>query len=726
MTSRLRRWATAAAVALATSVTLGAGGQQSGGQQNLERPALPNPYRTVYDIVTMPEGRTMGSTNAINVDARGNIWVFERCGANSCAESTVDPILQFDPSGKFIRSFGAGKFVFPHGIEFDAEGNLWIVDAGVVDNVKGSQIFKYSPDGRVLLTLGRAGVRGTNASQDLFNEPSDIAIAPNGDLYVADGHINTQSNRRIVHLTKDGRFIEAFGMPGTGPGQFDNPHSLAIDSAGRIFVGDRTNNRLQILSPRGEFIAEWRQFGRPSGVRIHNDILYVADSESRNVPGQYGYNPGFHRGIYIGSVKDGIVTTFIPDPAPKGGASFPEGITVDTSGVIWGASIGDRNVMKFVPPTPPPADACSTPPPLPAGEKPAQSIFAAGTYPIALPAVAPTGVRNDLPNPYRDGVAWGQLPAGRLWGSTASVSIAPDGTVWAIDRCGIATVGGVSCDGPGKGVAPIFQFDTSGKLLKNIGADIFTGPHKMSVDADGNLWVADNAGAQVFKLNQEGQVLLTLGKKNQRGTTDGLFDTPTDVAVAANGDVFIADGHDGGGSATGVARIVKLDKSGKFLKSWGRKGMGPGEFDVVHAIAIDSRGRVFAADRQNNRIQIFDAEGTFIAQWGQFGRPSGLYINRRDDTLYVSDSESRDARTNTGRNALAAATGYGYNLGVRRGVRIGSARDGSVKSFIPDPCPYPYAFLSTMGEGVTADRDGNVYTAEPFARRLLKFVKSRP
>ncbi|MBC7982277.1 MAG: hypothetical protein H7Y02_00325, partial [Candidatus Obscuribacterales bacterium] len=126
------------------------------------------------------------------------------------------------------------------------------------------------------------------------------------------------------------------------------PHSIALDSKGRIFVGDRTNNRIQIFSPRGEFIAEWRQFGRPSGVRIHNDILYVADSESRNVQGQYGYNPGFHRGIRIGSVNDGIVTEFIPDPAPKGGASFPEGITVDRNGVIWGASIGDRNVLKFV------------------------------------------------------------------------------------------------------------------------------------------------------------------------------------------------------------------------------------------------------------------------------------------------------------------------------------------------------------------------------------------
>ena len=145
----------------------------------------------------MPAGRTMGSTNAINVDAKGNIWVFERCGANSCAESTVDPILEFDPSGKLIRSFGKNMFVFPHGIEFDRDGNLWITDAGVVDGVKGNQIFKFSPEGRVLLALGKPGVRGT--TPDLFNEPSDLAIAPNGELYVADGHINTQSNRRIVH-----------------------------------------------------------------------------------------------------------------------------------------------------------------------------------------------------------------------------------------------------------------------------------------------------------------------------------------------------------------------------------------------------------------------------------------------------------------------------------------------------------------------------------------------
>jgi DNA-binding beta-propeller fold protein YncE len=226
----------------------------------------------------------------------------------------------------------------------------------------------------------------------------------------------------------------------------------------------------------------------------------------------------------------------------------------------------------------------------------------------------------------------------------------------------------------------------------------------------------------VFKLDQNGRVLLTLGKKNQKGATKDLFDTPTDVAVAENGDIFVADGHDGGGTAAGVARIVKFDASGRFLTTWGKKGIGPGEFDVVHSLALDSRGRLFVADRQNNRIQVFEGQGTFIAQWLQFGRPSAIHIDRRTDTIYVADSESRDARTNTGRNALSAATGYGFNLGVRRGVRIGSARDGTVTTFIPDPCPYPYAFFSSMGEGVTVDVDGNVYTAE-FARRIQKFAR---
>jgi sugar lactone lactonase YvrE len=300
------------------------------------------------------------------------------------------------------------------------------------------------------------------------------------------------------------------------------------------------------------------------------------------------------------------------------------------------------------------------------------------------------------------------------------VATAPDGTIWVTDRCGISGAGGTTCAGDNAKVNPIFQFDTSGKLLKTFGAGMFVSPHKLAVDRDGFLWLADNGGHQVFKVSQDGKVLLTLGKKGIAGAGLDEFDAPTDVAIAPNGDIFVGDGHSGGGTATGNARIMKFDKDGKFLKTWGRKGMGPGEFDVIHTLAFDSRGRLFVGDRQNNRIQIFDQNGAFIAQWFQFGRPSGMYIDK-DDMMYVADSESRDGRTNTGQPGLPQ-TGYGFNQGAQRGIRIGSAKDGSVKYFIPDSCTYPYAAGSSLAEGVTADSEGNVYGAD-FLGDVRKFVK---
>jgi DNA-binding beta-propeller fold protein YncE len=243
----------------------------------------------------------------------------------------------------------------------------------------------------------------------------------------------------------------------------------------------------------------------------------------------------------------------------------------------------------------------------------------------------------------------------------------------------------------------------------------------MSVDKGGFLWIADNGAHVVVKLDPNGKVLMTLGKKGEAGADLEHFDAPTQVAVAPNGDIFVTDGHSGGGMATGNARIMKFDKNGKFIKTWGRKGMGPGEFDVLHDIVLDSQGRLFIADRQNNRIQIFDQDGKFIAQWFQFGRPSGIYIDKRTDTMYVADSESRDARTNIGRLTLGQ-TAYTYNLGARRGIRIGSARTGKVESFIADPCPYPYPGPSSLAEGVTADFQGNVYGAD-YLMTVRKFVK---
>jgi hypothetical protein len=367
------------------------------------------------------------------------------------------------------------------------------------------------------------------------------------------------------------------------------------------------------------------------------------------------------------------------------------------------------------------ANSCGVPPAsssAPGGAR--LPVFPAGQYPVKLPAASLLGARNDLPNPYGPGVSWGQLPEGRKWGSTASVSTAPDGTIWVADRCGNSGAGGTTCGGASANVNPIFQFDTTGKLLKSFGAGMFVSPHKLAIDKEGNLWLADNGGHQVFKLSQDGKVLMTLGRKGTAGAGPDEFDQPTDVAIAQNGDIFVGDGHSGGGTAAGNARIMKFDKSGKFLMTWGEKGMGPGEFDVIHTLAFDSRGRLFVGDRQNNRIQIFDQDGKFIDQWFQFGRPSGMYIDK-NDVIYVADSESRDGRTNTGQFALPQ-TGYAFNPGAQRGIRIGSAADGSVKYFIPDACPYPYPSGSSMAEGVTADFEGNVYGAD-FLGDVRKFVR---
>jgi sugar lactone lactonase YvrE len=337
-------------------------------------------------------------------------------------------------------------------------------------------------------------------------------------------------------------------------------------------------------------------------------------------------------------------------------------------------------------------------------------LFAATVAAAAvLHAQPPVAVRNDLPQPYRTQRDWGELPAGMAWPAVTAVEPAPDGTIYVIERCFEN-----SC--AGRSEPPILKYDKNGKLLAAFGQNMFVFPHGASVDSNGNLWVTDargrdGKGHQVFKLSPTGQVLMTLGRAGVSGSGRDLFDQPTDVVVAPNGDIFVTDSHRGeNGGPSLNNRVVKFTRDGTFVKEWGRKGSGRGELSEPHTIAMDSRGRLFVGDRENNRIQIFDQDGTLIDEWRQFGRPSGIYITR-DDTIYVADSESGP---DTGAHELP---------GIRKGIRIGSARDGRVTAFIED-------MESTRAdhsgaEGVGVDAAGNVYGAVVRRRMLERHVRPR-
>ena len=326
------------------------------GQASAPTNFAPNPYRTIENWGKLPEGRSWGSTSGVDIDPDGSsVWVAERCGAFAppsllkpgvpfaCDGSNLPPILKFDSSGRLAKAFGEGLLLFPHGIHVDREGNVWVTD-GLGKDGKGQQVFKFSPEGKVLMTLGKAGVAGSGP--DEFNAPSAVVVAPNGDIFVADGH-GRDTNARIVKFSKDGKFIKTWGKKGSAPGEIDIPHALAMDSRGRIFLGDRQNNRIQIFDQDGNYIDQWFQFSRPSGVFIDkNDTIYVADSESESVARNHD---GWKRGIRVGRVSDGTVTAFIPDPVEKTtGTSAAEGVAADANGNIYGAEVGPKRLMKYV------------------------------------------------------------------------------------------------------------------------------------------------------------------------------------------------------------------------------------------------------------------------------------------------------------------------------------------------------------------------------------------
>ena len=321
-----------------------------------------------------------------------------------------------------------------------------------------------------------------------------------------------------------------------------------------------------------------------------------------------------------------------------------------------------------------------------------------------------------LPNPYRAVDGWAKLPGGRQMGAVGDVAIAPDGEhIWAVIRCDATAPNRFGNECLDSNLDSLLEFDLKGTVVKSFGGGMFIWPHGIDVDRDGNVWVADavspaqtppgKRGHQVVKFSPEGKVLMTLGTPGVPGSGPTSLNSPSDVVVAESGDVFVADGH----GLDGNNRVVKYSKDGKFIKAWGKTGYGPGEFRTLHTIAIDSRGRVFVGDRSNNRIQIFDQDGKFLNMWTQFGKPSGIFFDRRDQ-IYVADSESDNEQ----------------NPGWEMGIRIGDARTGWINAFILYPWGDPRETAGNGAEFVAVDRDGNVYGGEPRPRRLQKYVRVRP
>ncbi len=308
------------------------------------------------DFLKLPAGRHMGSTSTVSGDSHGHIWVAERCEDNDCDGSKLDPVLEFDAKGNFIKSFGAGQILFPHGMFIDAHDHIWIAD-GHNNGKIGDTVLEFDQNGKVLKTLGKPGVAGND--ETTFHEPNAVVVAPNGDIFVSDGHggdtITTHAhnptlgNSRVVKFDADGKFLTQWGRHGSGPGEFQTPHCLAMDTQGRLFVGDRSNNRLQIFDQDGKFIAAWSQFSRPSGCYIDkHDVLYVSDSESRDGPG-YAHHPGWKRGVRIGSAKTGEVTAFIPDDItdPAVNASGGEGVWADDKGNVYNAEVYQKAIARY-------------------------------------------------------------------------------------------------------------------------------------------------------------------------------------------------------------------------------------------------------------------------------------------------------------------------------------------------------------------------------------------
>jgi len=416
----------------------------------------PNPYRVIRDWAQFTgEDRPWGGSNGVAIDADGrSVWAVDRCSPGTvpgCLGSAGNPVHLFGPDGREVRSFGAGMFVWPHGIHVDADGNVWVADARAPgpedletfpgEGDKGSVVVKFSPAGEVLMTLGTPGVRGN--PPEALTDPTDVVTDPaTGDVYVAESHTNVTDPDligRISVFDRTGRFLRTIGRAGTGPGEFRTPHAIEFDSQGRLVVADRHNHRIQVLTTQGEFVAQYFDFSRTSGLAIDaDDRIYAADSESDDAR-----HPGWRRGIRIGSLDDGVVTMFVPPHATDGpDGAMGEGIAIDADGNLFTAEAQLRGVTKYA-------------------------------------RAAQAAAQQEPPRPFdlaivdRDGT---RTPLGQVPGDTFGPRVSPDGTQLTLGSAGRVWIGPLSDPGAlrprWEGRFPYWSVDGTRMFFEAEGAEV--------------------------------------------------------------------------------------------------------------------------------------------------------------------------------------------------------------------------------------------------------------
>lgn len=301
--------------------------------------AAESKHEVVPDWPKLPEGRVLGLCAGVGVDSRNRVFVFHRCGRLWSNPFPTDPITTPTVSvidgttGELLNTWGADQFIMPHGLTVDHEGNVWLTDVGL------HQVFKFTPDGKLLLTLGERGKAGADAAH--FNLPTDVAVLPDGSFYVSDGYKNT----RVVKFSADGRFEFEWGTKGSEPGEFNLPHGIAVDAQGRVYVCDRSNSRIQRFDGNGKFLDEWKgpHIGRPYGVEVGRDgHVFIIDG------GEPSLKPS-ERGKAVELDAEGHVLDTFGSPGKEPGQfQLGHDIAVGPDGAVYVAEGTGARVQKFV------------------------------------------------------------------------------------------------------------------------------------------------------------------------------------------------------------------------------------------------------------------------------------------------------------------------------------------------------------------------------------------